>query len=220
VIPVPNSWLDQALDRAADDNRPLVGVALARVADNLDATGQGRVQLELPWLPDVRPWARVVLPGAGARRGLYSIPQPGDEVLVAFEQGDVAQPYVLGGLWSVKDPTPAAGPQAPVTNRTLRTPLGHVLDFDDLKQTVTLTTTTGQAVELTPESIRVTTTGEAASIELDTTGSVTIRAAVSITLNAPQLEFSGGSIQVNGDASVQIQGGATCTIQAGLVSIN
>ena len=34
------------------------------------------------------------------------VPQVGDEVLVAFEHGDMSFPVVLGGLWNGKDTTP------------------------------------------------------------------------------------------------------------------
>ena len=45
-----------------------------------------------PWLSDdyVSDWARTVQPGAGKDRGAMVLPEVGDEVLVAFEQGDSA----------------------------------------------------------------------------------------------------------------------------------
>ena len=42
-------------------------------------------------------------PAAGKDRGLLMMPVVGDEVLVAFEHGDVHKPYVLGSLWNGKD---------------------------------------------------------------------------------------------------------------------
>jgi phage protein D len=38
-----------------------------------------------------------------ADRGMYVLPELGDEVLVAFEQGDIAHPYVVGSLWNGTD---------------------------------------------------------------------------------------------------------------------
>jgi uncharacterized protein involved in type VI secretion and phage assembly len=57
-----------------------------------------------------------------------------DEVLVAFEHGDIHRPYVIGGVWNGKDPTPrkigetvAKG----VRLRVSKTRLGHQAWFVD-----------------------------------------------------------------------------------------
>ena len=46
---------------------------------------------------------------AGPDMGFYALPEKGDQVLVAFEQGDLSQPYVLGSLWTTQQQ--AAGDQ-------------------------------------------------------------------------------------------------------------
>ena len=38
---------------------------------------------------------------AGKDRGIFALPEMGDQVLVAFLNGDRAKPYVLGSLWNV-----------------------------------------------------------------------------------------------------------------------
>ena len=53
----------------------------------------------------------VATTGAGDERGLLMMPQVGDEVLVAFEHGDVRRPYVLGSLWNGNDTPGATSPQ-------------------------------------------------------------------------------------------------------------
>ena len=57
-------------------------------------TSCGRVKAEVPWLDDQveSHWATLAMPGAGPDYGLVWIPQVNDEVLVAFEQGDIALP--------------------------------------------------------------------------------------------------------------------------------
>jgi len=39
-----------------------------------------------------------------ADRGVYVLPEIGDEVLVAFENGDLARPFIVGSLWDDEAP--------------------------------------------------------------------------------------------------------------------
>ena len=48
-------------------------------------------------------WAPVLLPAAGKERGLSMLPVPGEQVVVAFENGDPSYPYVLGSMFNGKD---------------------------------------------------------------------------------------------------------------------
>jgi len=47
---------------------------------------------------------------AGRNRGTWFIPDVGDDVLVAFESGDVKAAYVIGALWNAKSRPPAESP--------------------------------------------------------------------------------------------------------------
>jgi phage protein D len=87
---------------------PIYGVVVARVTQNNDPADLGRVKLKFPWLGDdyESDWARLTQPGAGQKKGLFWLPDVDDEVLVAFEFGDVRRPYVVGSLWNGKDKPP------------------------------------------------------------------------------------------------------------------
>jgi uncharacterized protein involved in type VI secretion and phage assembly len=65
-----------------------------------DPLGLGRVKVSLPWLsPDYESsWAAVTQLTAGRSTGAMFLPEPGDQVLVAFEFGDLRRPYVIGSL--------------------------------------------------------------------------------------------------------------------------
>jgi uncharacterized protein involved in type VI secretion and phage assembly len=70
----------------------MFGVSLAIVINNVDCTGEARVQLRLPWLPGYTPWARLSVQMAGMGSGSFCVQQIGDEVMVAFHHGDVREP--------------------------------------------------------------------------------------------------------------------------------
>jgi len=75
----------------------------ARVIDNNDPTGGGRVRVQFPWQEskgEKTPWLRVTTSYGGAARGDYKIPEIGDEVLVSFESDNAEKPYVLGAMYN------------------------------------------------------------------------------------------------------------------------
>lgn len=105
------------------------------VADNKDPKGWGRVRVKFPTLTEehMSNWARVVSVGAGSARGFDCLPEVNDEVLVAFEHGDIHRPYVIGGVWNGKDAPPETTEKTvfngKVRLRTLKTRVGHKLQF-------------------------------------------------------------------------------------------
>lgn len=213
-------WLDQSIVEDSERDAPLPGVAAAIVLQNIDVTGQGRVQVELPWLSEIQPWARVASPGAGKGRGFYMIPQIGDEVLVAFAHGDLREPYVIGSLWNQMDQPPYTTPEAPESYRTLQTPLGHQLEFDDLRQTIVLKTSAGQRIEMGPTEISISPQEGMAQIILGTDGSVSITTPGAIKIEGLDIAIKGTNVTIEGQANVQIKANALCEIQGGLVKIN
>ncbi len=195
------------------------GVSVATVINNIDLTGEARVQVMLAWLPGFVPWARVAVPMAGILRGTFFMPQIGDEVLVAFNQGDVREPYVLGALWNTIDRPPVLAPTDAVTQRKIRTPLGHELAFDEALQSVTLTSNTFSTVVLDPLKAEIST--PLAKVTVGKDGDVTITAATRLSLNAPVIEIHASSaLSVQSGGAVTIQASATCAVQGAVVAIN
>lgn len=80
----------------------IYGVVVAIVTNNRDPEKLGRLKVRFPWLSDVNEsaWARLCTPLAGKGRGFYYLPEIDDEVLVAFEFGDINRPIILGSLWT------------------------------------------------------------------------------------------------------------------------
>jgi uncharacterized protein involved in type VI secretion and phage assembly len=105
------------------------GVVTGTVINNNDPDGQGRVQVSFPWLGGQNEsyWAPVATLMAGGKRGSWFMPVVGDEVLVAFNQEDVAHPYIIGHLWNGQD-TP---PSSDVNLRTIHSVNGHEVQLYD-----------------------------------------------------------------------------------------
>ena len=98
---------------SADVARLGEGLTVGVVTNNNDPDGLGRIKVKFPSVDDQieSAWARLVVPGGGSNRGFGILPELDDEVLVAFEHGDLRRPFVLGGLWGgrAKPPTTSAG---------------------------------------------------------------------------------------------------------------
>lgn len=124
------------------------GVVTGQVVSRDDPDQQGRVQVSLPYLggQNQSSWAPVATMMSGGNRGSWFMPEVGDEVLVAFNQDDVAHPYIIGFLWNGQDAPPDPDPQ----NRMILTPGGHTLRFQDAdgSKKVILQSSTGQTVTL------------------------------------------------------------------------
>lgn len=207
------------LDGARPERR-LYGIALAQVVTNLDTTGQGRVQVRLPWLPGIQPWARVAVLGAGSQLGTYFMPQDGDEVLVAFHQGEVTDAYVIGCVWNGRDRSPATQSSDAVNRRLIRTPAGHEIALDEAQRSITITSADKQRVSLTPNTISVAISGDKTRVTLENSGAVTIEASQRLVLRAPTIQLDSTNLEMGGRSSARIDGGQACFIQAGKVFIN
>jgi uncharacterized protein involved in type VI secretion and phage assembly len=196
------------------------GVAVGVVVSNLDVMGLGRVQVRLPGYPVDPPWARVAVPDAGSSRGTWFIPQVDDEVLVAFEHGDLMRPYVVGALWNGTDRPPAPQPTDPQYKRIIKTPQGHVIELDDMQQTITITSATSQKVEITPDKIELSSGQGASKLTLNSDGSVTLHATTSMTLEAQTMKLSATSIDIDAQGTATLSASGSCTIRGAVVQIN
>ena len=100
--------ISDLLDEGRQDRSRIYGVVVGIVTNNQDPDGMGRIKVKLPRISgeDESNWARVVSFMAGKEMGAFFLPEVEDEVLVAFEHGDINQPYVIGSLWNGVDAPP------------------------------------------------------------------------------------------------------------------
>jgi uncharacterized protein involved in type VI secretion and phage assembly len=187
-------------------------IAPGQVTNNLDLIGEGRVQVRIPSLPAYEPWARLAAVGGGSSRGFLWVPQINDEVLVAFNQNDDRDAYILGGLWSTLDRPPLVAPPELLIKRVIKTGiaggLGHEVEFDDALQSITITSSTQQKITIDPLKIELTNLAGSVKISLDnTTQTISIEALNSIELKAAaQIKLQAANIDIQGTVLTNITG--------------
>ncbi len=185
------------------------GVYPALVSDLKDPDDQGRVKVRLPWLPDgggatCELWARLATLMGGNNRGSWFIPDVDDEVLVAFEAGDLRRPYVIGALWNGRDAPPQQMDGSARNDlKVLRSRNGVKLTLDDAsgREQMILETPGGQKITLKdgPGAVFIE-DSNGNSVKLETAG-VTVTASAKVTVNASTVEVSASLVTVNAGMS-------------------
>ena len=192
--------------------RPSTSIVTGIVLNNCDLLGQGKVLVRIPAI-DREVWARLAAIGAGSGTGFFHPPNPDDEVLVALDHNSPTQAYVIGGLWNTIDRPPVDLPVENTFKRTFKTGLpkagiGHVIEFDDAEQSITIKTSTGQTIAMDPKSITISTTLGASSVKLDlSTQTVSISSLVNIELKAQgEISLTAAKVSINGTIQTDIKG--------------
>jgi phage baseplate assembly protein gpV len=222
--------IEDMLDAQAEAQEKLAkkffGVAVGTVLLTTDPLTLGRVKVRLPFLDstDLAPWARVATPMAGILSGQYMIPSIGDEVLVAFEHGDVNAPYVIGSLWNASRPPPLPSPLPQI--RMIRSPLGNQLAFREAPPAITLTTPdmTQAAPGLPPgitlaSNTMITLQCGATRLVLSPAGIVITAPNVTVTSTGP-VSATGTNVSVTGTAALSLTSSGVCGVTGSLVKIN
>lgn len=97
---------------------------------------------------NVSDWVRVIVPYGGKNKGMYFLPDIGDEVAIAFEQGNIEKPYVIGCLWNKTDKIPDDSVNKENTIKKVKTKGGHELIFDDTENKGKITISTPKKSEI------------------------------------------------------------------------
>lgn len=150
------------------------------VAENQDPRGQGRIRAKVPEvLADVvSGWALPCVPYAGEQAGSYAVPAVGSGVWVEFEAGDASRPVWVGCWWPRdKAPTDESGAKATPDVKVTRSEQGLVLALHDDSQTIAISDSDGANI---------------LKIEVKS-GTVTLKAATKVVIEAPQIEVVDGA---------------------------
>ena len=183
------------------------GVCIGIVTNNDDPDGMGRIKVKFPWLENSLEsnWARIASPMAGNERGTFWLPEVNDEVLVAFEQGNVNRPYVLGSLWNGRDRPPAAPGEVLSTSGQVQKLIwksrsGHTIILDDSDSGAGISICDSSGNKVTIDSMQNNMNLSAAGdIAIEAKGKVTIKgsAGVDVQGSPGQVNVKGTTVNLN-----------------------
>src|SRR6266576_1198712 len=212
----------------------IFGVVIGIVTNNQDPDKLGRVKVRFPWLDDddESNWARIATTMAGKSRGTFFLPEVDDEVLVAFEHGNVEKPYVIGALWNGVDAPVHDNADGKNNLRVIHSRAGHELIFNDEdgKEQVEIKTKAGHQFLLDDtsgsEKIAIVDKSGNNKIEIDSAqNSIAISAETKITLKAPTVEViadtemtvKSAKVEITSDGPAKLESSAMLTIKGSMV---
>jgi uncharacterized protein involved in type VI secretion and phage assembly len=194
------------------------GVVIGIVTNNNDTDGMGRVRVRFPWRgdDDESYWARVATLMAGNDRGTFFLPEVDDEVLVAFDHGDINHPYIVGALWNGVDTPPETNSDGKNNVRKIKSRSGHEIILDDNHEQgaekIEIHTNAGHTILLDDstgsEKIEIRDKTGDNSIVMDSVqGAITISSQMKLSIKSQIIEIeAGGMMTIKSNAALTIQG--------------
>jgi uncharacterized protein involved in type VI secretion and phage assembly len=209
--------MDMMMGQNDDTGDEVKGVAVAVVTNNKDPENLGRVKVKYPWreTEDESYWARLTTFMAGNNMGGYFLPQVNDEVLVAFENGDIDHPIILGSLWSGKFKPPENNANGTNDRRLIKSRSGHQVILDD--------TAGSEKIDIIDKSGRnlITIKTSSNTIEITSAQDITLKAQGKISLECSQLDLKArllAKLESSGNMDLKATGNAT--LKGAIVLIN
>ncbi len=118
---------------------PICETQSAIVTDNNDPQHLGRVRVRFHWMKpsEKTPWIRVTSPHGGGDKGMFFIPEIGEEAIICFEGDSSVKPFVNGTVYHGKAKTSFANAGNDV--KALQTRSGNKMVMNDKDGSVQLT---------------------------------------------------------------------------------
>lgn len=192
----------QVLKTDTGDNR-IFGVVVGQIAKNYDKDMPGRVCVTVPTRDadaNELKWARVAMPSSGSKWGHYFLPEAGDQVLLAFEQGNIEKPYVIGCV--PKDNNQFITKSVDENNqyKKIVTRNGNTIYFEDNKE--------GEGEK---DKIRIVTAKNSHRVELDNEKNV-ILVSDKEGKNMVEMKTESGQTTIKAEKKLTIQVGDSITL--------
>ncbi len=228
-------------DEESTKTKRVNGIVSGIVTNNKDDEGLYRVKVKFPWLTEESEgdWAKVMSFMAGKERGGFFLPEVGDEVLVAFEHGDINYPYVIGSLWNSEDKPPEANSDGKNNIRKITSRSGHEIIFNDddaaKKEKIEIHTNAGhkfilddsagkEKIEIIDKTGNNLITIDSAKDSIEITSNKDIKLSATngkITLDAMDIEFkSSADTKIEAGANADLKASGNTTVKGAMVKIN
>ncbi|MEM9578135.1 MAG: type VI secretion system tip protein VgrG [Pseudomonadota bacterium] len=242
-VGLPQDWTSDSFGLGAAGaealTAPIYGVQVGKVKKlTEDPEGMQRIQVSLPMIgdPPADVWARHATPYATKDAGFHFLPEVGDEVLVAFLNADPNAPVIIGAVHSPD----ISRPDEPVEEnyiKTIVTPTGMKLTFEEEKKVITLETpgahkftmdddaksvsledSNGNSIVMDGGGITMT---SAADVSISATGDITAEATGDATIKGLNVTCEGQvGFTGKGGASAELSAGGTTDVKGAMVNIN
>ncbi|MBN9386635.1 MAG: VgrG-related protein [Chloroflexi bacterium] len=171
-----------------------MGPVIALITNNNvpdDQKNKGQVKVKYPTLGDniESDWIPLSQPMSGNATGIFFMPEVNDEVLVAFENGDISRPYIVGSIWNGTDAAPLAasvyvGGDGKVKQRVIKTTSGHIMTFNDSSDAPGIS-----IVDKTAKN-KITIDSTANKISIESDGDMLLKAKTKMTIEAADLDIT------------------------------
>lgn len=222
--------LNDIADMLTDDDPKQPYIMLGTVIANYDPLRPASVRVSLSGKPvgmGITAWAKVAMPSASEGSGIYSLPDIGNHVVVAFLDGEIDSPVVIGSLYN-GTALPPAETMTPLNNiKEIKTKLGNEIKADNLKG-IKISSVTNQKLELsdTGLSAKLSDPTEQTSVEikngiLTLKGlSVSVEAAQGLTFKGMQMNLNGQIISVSANAQLELSSTGATNLKGSILKLN
>lgn len=229
-----SSQYDDVLDVSAAGLVPAIkGLHIGVVTSLDDPLGEHRVRIFIPVIDpgSEGTWARMSSSDAGEgeeARGIFFMPEIGDEVIVGFINEDPRDPVILGTFYSSAKPAPFTQnddnfQKGIVTKSKLK------LVFDDEKKSISIETPNGNKVTLSDEEGSILLEDENGNKATLSSDGIALESTKDIILKASgDVKIEGVSIEIKASAQLKAEGGSgaefsssgSTQVKGSLVQIN
>ena len=208
-------------DSGGDDDQKRgagTSVVTGTVVNNCDLIHKQQLLVRIPSL-DLEVAARIAAPGGGPGTGFYHLYRVDDEVLVALNQNDPDDTFIIAGLYNPVDTPPVDTPADALTKRVIKSGLeagvGHEIEMDDALQSISIISTTKQKITIDPGKIELSNSAGTLTITLDNESQtitvkgvhVKVSGLASLAMEAPKVDLtSKGPITIASDTVCTIKG--------------